>query len=384
MYKNRRVKSLAQTIDCSGILYNHCIALHKRYYRMSGKMLNYYVLKKHLTKLRKLEKFSYMKVIPSQSIQNIAERIDKAYKLFFRNLKHNVKTNPPSFKKVKKYKSFTLTQAGYKILEDNKIKIKNRIYKYSKSRDFDTDKIKTITIKRDNLGDFWICITHDVKENVNESNRTMTGKIAGFDFGFHTFLISSDGNDISSPEFFRQNIKKTKRLNRQLSRKVKGSRGFKQSKLALARHHRDMFNKRHDFHFKLANDLAKTYDYMFFEDLDLKGMSKKYGRKVHDLSFAEFIKILENKSIELGSKVHKVSRWFPSSQLCSNCGFQYRDLEEYERSWVCPKCLIKHDRDRNASYNILREGASSCKDDSQVSLLEREVLTDKFLESQAF
>jgi len=347
---------------------------------MSGKMLNYYALKKHLTKLRKLEKFSYMKVIPSQSIQNIAERIDKAYKLFFRNLKHGVKTNPPSFKKVKKYKSFTLTQAGYKVLEDNKIKIKDKIYKYAKSRDFASDKIKTITVKRDNLGEFWICITHEV-ENKN-TERTMTGKIAGFDFGFKKFLISSDGDDRISPEFFRQNIKKTKKLNRQFSRKVKGSGGFKRAKLALAKHHRDMSNKRHDFHFKLANDLAKTYDYMFFEDLDLRSMSKKYGRKVHDLSFAEFVKILENKSEELGSKVHKIDRWFPSSQLCSNCNYRYRELEEWERNWTCPSCSQEHDRDVNASYNILMEGASSYKNDRQVSRLLADALTDKFLESQ--
>ena len=111
-------------------------------------------------------------------------------------------------------------------------------------------------------------------------------------------------------------------------------------------------------------------------------MSKKYGRKVHDLSFAEFVKILENKSEELGSKVHKIDRWFPSSQLCSNCGYRYRELEEWERNWTCPSCSQEHDRDVNASYNILMEGASSYKNDSQVSRLLADALTDKFLESQ--
>lgn len=181
-----------------------------------------------------------------------------------------------------------------------------------------------------------------------------------------------------------KNIKKTKKLNKKLSRKVKGSHGFKQAKLALARHHRDMSNKRLDFHYKLANSLAKTYDYIFIEDLDLKGMSKKYGRKVHDLSFAEFVKILENKSVEFGSQVHKVDRYFPSSQLCSNCGYRYKDLTLSERNWACPSCSQEHDRDVNASYNILREGASSLKSNSQVIPFEREVLTDKFLESQVF
>ena len=339
---------------------------------MIGKMLSQSVLKKHLTKLRKLEKFSYLQVIPSQSIQDVVERIDKAYKLFFRNLKHNIKTAPPSFKKVKKYKSFTLKQAGYKILDDNKIKIKNKVYKYSKSRDFDQDKIKTITVKRDNLNDYWICVTHEIEDTTTD--RTMTGEIAGFDFGCQVFLTSSDGDDIESPLFFKKNIKKTKGLCKQLSRKVKGSSGHKRAKFALARHHRDMANQRHDFHFKLANDLSRRYDCVFFEDLDMKGMSKKHGKKVHDLGFSEFVKILSNKSIEHGSYVHKIDRWFPSSQLCSGCGYRNRDLGEWEKVWICPECLLKHDRDRNASFNILREGASSQKNDSQVNPFAREVL----------
>ena len=124
LYNTKRLKHLDRTLDIAGIIYNHCIALHKRYYRLFGKSLNKYQLQKHLTKLKKLPKCSHFKLVPSQAIQDITDRIDKAYKLFFRNQKKGIKSSPSSFKKVKKYKSFTLKQAGYKI-DGNIISLKH-------------------------------------------------------------------------------------------------------------------------------------------------------------------------------------------------------------------------------------------------------------------
>ena len=118
LYKAKRNKKLHKVINIAGIIYNHCIALHKRYYRLFKKSLNIYKLQKHLTKLKKIGKFSYFKEVGSQAIQDITQRIDRACKLFFRNLKHKIRTAPPSFKKIRKYKSFTLKQAGWKLLKD--------------------------------------------------------------------------------------------------------------------------------------------------------------------------------------------------------------------------------------------------------------------------
>ena len=126
LYQHKRNRYLKRQINLAGIIYNHCIALHKRYYRLYGKSLNVYALMKHLTKLKKLPKYSDWNSLGSQAIQDIAQRIDKGYKLFFRNREHGIKSSPPSFKKVKKYKSFTLKQAGYKLYSDNRIKIGGR------------------------------------------------------------------------------------------------------------------------------------------------------------------------------------------------------------------------------------------------------------------
>jgi putative transposase len=152
-YHSKKNRYLHNQISLAGEIYNHCIALHKRYYRMSKKSLNAYSLQKHLTKLKKRERYSHWNQLGSQAIQDIADRIDKAYKLFFRNQKLGIKSGPPNFKKRRNYKSFTLKQAGYKLLEDNsrrynRIKIGNKIFKYFKSQDIQ-GSIKTITVKRD-------------------------------------------------------------------------------------------------------------------------------------------------------------------------------------------------------------------------------------------
>ena len=157
LYHAKRNKNLHKSINIAGSIYNHLIALHKRYYRLYGKSLSANKLKKHITKLKRTKKYAYWNNLGSQAIQDIAERIDRAYKLFYRNLKHGIKTAPPSFKKVRRYKSFTLKQAGYKLHEDNKITIMGKIYKYHQSRGIE-GKVKTITVKRDPLGDLYLYI----------------------------------------------------------------------------------------------------------------------------------------------------------------------------------------------------------------------------------
>ena len=201
LYKAKRNRKLHKVINIAGIIYNHCIALHKRYYRLFKKSLNIYKLQKHLTKLKKIGKFSYFKEVGSQAIQDITQRIDRACKLFFRNLKHKIRTAPPSFKKIRKYKSFTLKQAGWKLLKDNVIEINKQKYKYFKSRDIE-GIVKTITIKRDTLGDIYLYFVCETNEN---KVLARTGKSVGYDFGLKQFLTASDNKDIKAPLFFKMN-----------------------------------------------------------------------------------------------------------------------------------------------------------------------------------
>ena len=158
LYKDQDNKYLDQVIDLNGKLYNLCLSRHKKYYKLFKKYLNVYRLQKHLTKLKKLEKFNWISKIPSQSVQEITQRIDNGYKLFFNNKKKKIKTSPPKFKSCKKYKSFVLKTAGFKLLEDNVILINKRKYRYFKSRQIE-GKIKRVSISRNTLGEYFVIIT---------------------------------------------------------------------------------------------------------------------------------------------------------------------------------------------------------------------------------
>lgn len=356
LYQAKRNRKLHRQIKISGCIYNHCIALHKRYYRMFGKSLNAYRLQKHLTKLKAHEKYAFWNLVGSQAIQDIAQRIDKGYKLFFRNLKHKVKTAPPSFKKVKKYKSFTLKQAGYKYSGGNRIVIQKQEYKFHLSREIE-GTIKTLTVKRDALGDVYLYFVCDQEEKNEVLART--GKSVGFDFGLKTFLQSSDGLSIEAPLFFKQNRNAIEKASRELSRKKKGSANRDRARRALARLHKKTANQRADFHFKLARNLSGEYATICIEDLNMKAMQKLWGRKISDLGFSEFVNVLEYQCSKTGSTVVKISRFYPSSKTCSHCGHVLDELPLKIRYWVCPECGTAHDRDENAAVNILRVGAST-------------------------
>lgn len=352
LYATKKDKHIHDVINISGIIYNHCIALHKRYYRLHKKHLNKFQLQKHITKLKKRDKYSFWKKVPSQAVQDITVRIDNAYKKFFDYAKGKTKlrVSPPSFKKVKKYKSYTLKgKVGYK-LENNVISLNGYKYKFWKSRPID-GTIKTVIVKRDNIGDFYICITlqkEDLRYNVT------SGKSVGIDFGLKTFLTLSDKTEIESPLYHLQNLAKQKKLNRNLSKKKKGSNNRKKAKLQLAKLHIKTANQRKDYFHKLTNDLANSYDNIFIEDLNMKAMQMMWGRKISDLAFSEFVNILEYKA-----KVIKIDRFFPSSKTCSKCGAVKKTLDLKERVFKCNICDFEIDRDLNASINIKRVGTST-------------------------
>jgi IS605 OrfB family transposase len=279
LYKAKRNQKLHKQINAAGLTYNYCIALHKRYYRLYHKSLNVYQLQKHLTKLKKIKRFSYLNEIGSQAVQDITQRIDRAYKLFFDNLKRKVRTAPPSFKKIKKYKSFTLKQTGYKLCD----------------------------------------------------NATML--------------------------FFKQNINLVAKANKTLSKKKKGSNNRQRAKLALARLHKKINNQRKEFHWKTAQRIVGEYSLICIEDLNVKAIQRRFGKKISDLGFAEFVNKLKYIAERTGSKVIEINRFYPSSQLCSACGCRNKETKNLNiREWICPSCGVVHQRDKNAAINILREG----------------------------
>jgi putative transposase len=319
-------------------------------------------LQAHIAKLKKHEKYRHWKSLNSQAIQNITDRIENAYTLFFRNLKRKIKTAPPSFKKRVKYKSFTLKQTGYKLLDGNAVMIAGRKYKFFKSRETE-GAIKTVTIKRDILNDLYIYFVCETSE-VNNRVKAGTGKIVGFDFGLKTYLKASDGNDIESPLFFKESQAIVKKLNHALSRKQKGSNNRKKAKRALTKRHTKIANRRKDFQFKLANRLCKTYNVICLEDLNIKAMQRLWGKKISDLSHSSFVNLLKQQSVKYDVIISEIPRFYPSSTTCSSCGFVVEKLPLKVRSWICPECGTNHDRDFNAAVNILRVGASTLGGDT--------------------
>ena len=243
-------------------------------------------------------------------------------------------------------------------MSERKVKVGGRIYKLVNDR-LPKGQIKTLTIKRDKLGDLYACFSVELEIPQLEA---MTGQIAGFDFGLKDFLTVHDGQEtyrIESPLFFKQSLHRIKALNRELSRKQRGSKARKRAKYNLAREHKRIADKRRDWFFKLAHHLTDTYDVLVFETLNLKAMVKLWGRKVSDLAFGEFLNILQYIAQLKGCVVHFVDRFFPSSKKCHNCGHIKSDLQLSERWWRCQNCQQVNDRDGTASMNIRTEGIQS-------------------------
>ena len=338
LYNSKKNRILKHKISIASIIYNHCVALHRRYYRLFHKSLNKFALQKHLTKLKRKEKFSYWNLIPSHAIQDITERVSKAYKLFFENLKRKVKTAPPRFQKVK------IAGDDYKFFKSCEIK----------------GNIKLLTIKRDSLGDLYVYVITDESSNIIEAR---SGKIVGFDFGLKTFLTSSDGTHIESPLFFKKYSDLIKKLSKNLSRK-KSQSHRERSRLELARAYRKIYNQRRDFHYKTALKICRDYGVICLETLNLKGMQKLWGRKINDLGFYSFVQILKYEAFKNTVRIIEIPKYYPSSQICSKCGYKNPEVKDLRiRSWKCPECRTEHDRDINAAINIMRVGASTLRGD---------------------
>ena len=223
--------------NTAGMIWNHALAFQKRYYRLTGQYIGLGTLRKHIAHLRMhTKRYGWWKDLGSQAVQEICQRLDAAYQRFFKK-----QGGLPRFKKVKKFKSFVLKQAGWELLgEKNQkysrkgelihaiglIKILGRKYKFIKHREMH-GTVKTVTIKRDTLDRLWICFA--VEEMVAVPDQASAGQIGGFDFGLKTFLTNEQGQKSDSPQFLRRELATLRHLNRNLSRKKEGSNNRKRA-----------------------------------------------------------------------------------------------------------------------------------------------------------
>lgn len=353
LYQNKKNRHLDNSIDIAASIWNYCIAVHRHYYRAFGKHLNANRLMKHITKVKKTLHPEW-RILGSQAVQDVVQRVERSYKAFFTHVKQkrHGRKSPPSFKKRSRYSSFTLKQTGYAFHANNEVTIIGRKYKYFKSRPIE-GVIKTLTVKRNVLGEFYIIVVTKQKYNDIYSR---AGKAVGMDFGLKHFLTLDDGSVIDSPQWYKSSLKELRAAHRAVSRCQKDSNNRKRAIRNLERVYQRISNSRRDWFFKLANQLVGKYAIICIEDLSLDAMKRLWGRKVSDLAFAEFVSILGWVASNAGTAVVKIDRWAASSKTCHICGEVNPDLTLKQRSWDCPHCGNHLDRDVNAAINIKRFG----------------------------
>ncbi|RKU14974.1 transposase [Candidatus Poribacteria bacterium] len=319
-------------------------------------------MSKHLTKLKKLEKYEHWNIPYSWALQNMLKRLAQS----FREMK-TLGRGHPQFRSVKKHKGMTFDgiQAPLKKVLDKqkyernhptyRIRLNGRWYRFALHRAIEGE-IRRVQVTRDALGDMYITLTEDFTEVRYEPK---TGKAEGFDFGIKDFLTGSDGERRKSPMFYKQNSEKLVKAQQEHSRKVKGSNNRERERKNVVRIHKKTANQRTDHHWKLAIELCRKFDILFFEDLNLEGMKRLSGKQVSDLALGEFMRKLKHQSHKRIRSVLKIGRWTPSTKCCSVCNHKNEDLTLEDRHWTCPKCHTHLDRDQNAAMNILKEGVAS-------------------------
>lgn len=331
-------------------VYNTCLDQRNFLWNQRKQYLSGYDQSSFLPELKK--DFPEFKNVNAQVLQQVIERVDKSYKLFFSNLKSkNGRAGKPKFKSKSKYKSFTLKSNGWR-LDGRNLYIKNvGVFKLYLSREILGD-IKQITVKRDSCGDWIVFFACD---NVPKPEyKTFEKDAIGIDVGVSSFLTDSDSNKVDNPKFFVNSQKALKKKQRKLSRRKKGSARRNKARKLVAKQHRKIARQRLDFHFKTAKTYVEKHGLVAVEKLNVSSMIKEnnLSKHINDAGWAGFREILKFKCEEQERVFIEVNPAY-TSQKCSQCEIIVKkDLSE--RIHNCKSCGLALDRDHNAAINVLR------------------------------
>lgn len=356
LYPTSKQKELiTKTFGCCRFVYNYYLAKKMDLYNTKKETLNYCDCSKDMTVLKK--SLSWLREVDASALQSSIKNLDIAYQNFFRRVKHGEKPGYPKFKsKHNTRQSYTSRSPGFIKVFDNAIqipklgKVKCRISKQVYGR------ILSATISYSHSGKYFVSLCCTDVEIVHLPS---TGLAVGIDMGIKTLAITSDGMTYSNHKYLEKSKEHLAKLQRQLSRKTKGSHRQEKARLKVARLYEKIANQRNDMLHKLTTELMRNYDIICIEDLEPQNMVKnnKLARAIYDASWGELHRQLTYKSLWYGRKVIAIDRFYPSSQICSNCGYQWTGTKNLAvRKWTCPHCGATHDRDVNAAINILNEG----------------------------
>ncbi|WP_077357089.1 IS200/IS605 family element RNA-guided endonuclease TnpB [Virgibacillus halodenitrificans] len=350
---------IAKTIGCSRFVFNRFLGQWNDTYKETGKGLTYNSCSSELTKLK--SELVWLKEVDSIALQSSLKNLADSYTRFFKK-----QNKAPRFKSKKNnVQSYTTKETNNNIaIVDNSIKLpKLGLVRFAKSREVH-GRILNATVRRNPSGKYFVSILAETEVQPLEK----TESSIGIDLGITDFAILSDGRRINNNKFTIKIEKKLKREQRKLSRRALNAKNnginlfdaknYQKQKRKVARLHERVMNQRNDFLNKLSTEIIKNHDIVCIEDLNTKGMLRnhKLAKSISDVSWSAFVSKLEYKANWYGKTIVKINRWFPSSQVCSDCGHQDGKKSLEIRDWTCSVCHKHHDRDINASKNILAEG----------------------------
>lgn len=345
-------QQIAMHIGCGRYIYNYALDLKVKSYQVDKKTLSRFDIQKNLPILKSSPDTCWLKEVNSQTLQASLENLDKAFTKFFRD-----KKGFPKFKsKHNNTQSFNIPQST-KVDWNNELisipKFKKGI-KVKLHRSFD-GTIKTSTISKTPTGKYYISILVEINQELPKKKPISENQAIGIDLGIKTFAVLSNGIEIQNPKHLRTSLKQLKKLQRKVSKKIKGSENRKKAVVRLAILHEKVSNKRNDFLHKTSHYLVTNYDTICLETLKANNMIKnhKLAQALSDISIGKFNEMIDYKSEWHGCNVLRIGQFEPSSKLCT-CGVKNTELKLSDRVWTCKSCGTTHDRDILASENIKR------------------------------